>query len=121
MRLFFALPLSLPVREALSAAEAALRRQGRGSFPPPENLHLTLAFLGETSDLDGARAALAGVSCRPFSLAVGGPLGHFDDLWWGGGRARPPREGRERALRLARRWAWVTCCPSGALEEGLGR
>ena len=87
MRLFFALPLSLPVREALSAAEAALRRQGRGSFPPPENLHLTLAFLGETSDLDGARAALAGISCRPFSLAVGGPLGHFDDLWWAGVRA----------------------------------
>ena len=30
-------------------------------------------------------------------------------------------EGRELALRLARRWPWVTCCPGGALEEWLGR
>ena len=30
-------------------------------------------------------------------------------------------EGRELALRLALRWSWVTCCPSGALEEWLGR
>ena len=87
MRLFLAVPLSPPVREALRTAQADLRRQGRGSFPPPENLHLTLAFLGETSDLDGARAALAGVSCRPFSLAVGGSLDHFDDLWWAAVRA----------------------------------
>ena len=30
-------------------------------------------------------------------------------------------EGRELALHLALRWSWVTCCPRGALEEGLGR
>ena len=30
-------------------------------------------------------------------------------------------EGRELALRLSLRWSWVTCCPSGALEEWLGR
>ena len=87
MRLFLAIPLSPSVQEALLSAQADLRRQGKGTFPPPENLHLTLAFLGEISDLDGARAALASVSCRPFSLAVGGPLGHFDDLWWASIRA----------------------------------
>ena len=47
MRLFLAIQLSPAVREALLTAQDALRRQGRGSFPPPENLHLTLAFLGE--------------------------------------------------------------------------
>ena len=87
MRLFLAVPSPRRCGRPCCTAQADLRRQGRGSFPPPENLHLTLAFLGETSDLDGARAALAGVSCRPFSLAVGGPLGHFDDLWWAGVRA----------------------------------
>ena len=46
MRLFLAIQLSPAVREALLTAQDALRRQGRGSFPPPENLHLTLAFLG---------------------------------------------------------------------------
>ena len=87
MRLFLAIPLSPSVQEALLSAQADLRRQGRGAFPPPENLHLTLAFLGETSAPDGARAALASVSCRPFSLAVGGPLDHFDGLWWASVRA----------------------------------
>ena len=70
MRLFLAIQLSPAVREALLTAQDALRRQGRGSFPPPENLHLTLAFLGEAEDPARARAALAEVSCRPFSLPV---------------------------------------------------
>ena len=99
MRLFLAVPLSPSGREALCTAQADLRRQGRGSFPPPKNLHLTLAFLGETSDLDGARAALAAVSCRPFSLAVGGPLGRFGDLWWAGVRADAALEDLALALQ----------------------
>ena len=98
MRLFLAIQLSSAVREALLTAEDTLRRQGRGSFPPPENLHLTLAFLGETADLAGARAVLSQVSCRPFSLAVGGPPGHFGDLWWAGVRADPALE--ELAMSL---------------------
>ena len=92
MRLFLAIQLSPAVREALLTAQDALRRQGRGSFPPPENLHLTLAFLGEAEDPARARAALSEVSCRPCSLAVGGPPGHFGDLWWAGVRADPALE-----------------------------
>ena len=84
MRLFFALRLSPSVAEALTQAQADLRRQGRGTFPPPENLHLTLAFLGETEALSEATAALAAIRARPFSLSVGGPPGHFDDVWWAG-------------------------------------
>ena len=87
MRLFMAIQFSPAVREALLAAQRALCRQGRGIFTQPENLHLTLAFIGETENLEEARAALTGISCRPFSLAVGGPLGHFGDLWWAGIRA----------------------------------
>ena len=98
MRLFLAIPLSPSVQEALLSAQADLRRQGRGAFPPPENLHLTLAFLGETEDPAGARAFLSQVSCRPFSLAVGGPPGHFGDLWWAGVRADPALE--ELAMSL---------------------
>ena len=79
MRLFLAIQLSPAVREALLTAQDALRRQGRGSFPPPE-------------DPARARAALSEVSCRPFSLAVGGPPGHFGDLWWAGVRADPALE-----------------------------
>ena len=84
MRLFLAILPSPAVRASLEAAQDALRLQGRGTFPPPEALHLTLAFLGETEDLSGATAALAAVRARPFSLSVGGPPGRFNDLWWAG-------------------------------------
>ena len=82
MRLFLAIQLSPAVREALLTAEDTLRRQGRGSFPPPENLHLTLAFLGETEDPAGARAVLSQVSCRPFSLAVEASYANRGGLIW---------------------------------------
>ena len=84
MRLFLAIRPSPAVRTSLEAAQDALRRQGRGTFPPPENLHLTLAFLGQTENLAGAGAALDAIRTRPFSLAVGGPPGHFDAVWWAG-------------------------------------
>lgn len=63
MRLFVAIRFSPAVRAVLLDAMDALRRQGQGTFTRPENLHLTLAFLGEVED-----------------------LGRFEDLWWAGVR-----------------------------------
>ena len=67
MRLFAAIQFSPAVKAALLEAVAALRHQGTGTFTRPENLHLTLAFIGETEDLPGAKAALDAV-CAPVSL-----------------------------------------------------
>ena len=51
MRLFIALPVPADAQKALISAQAALKRSGvRGRFSPPENLHMTLVFLGETPD-----------------------------------------------------------------------
>ena len=51
MRLFIALPVTADVRRALENTQAELRRQGvRGRCTPPENLHMTLAFLGNVDD-----------------------------------------------------------------------
>lgn len=48
-RLFVALPLPLRIREALSRSAGALLADARGwRLVPPQNLHLTLRFLGET-------------------------------------------------------------------------
>ena len=58
MRLFVAIRPSPAVRDVLLDAEAALRRQGRGTFTRPENLHLTLAFVGEAERAAPAQAAL---------------------------------------------------------------
>ena len=85
MRLFLAIPVSPAVRAALLHTAAQMKRLGSGTFARPENLHLTLAFLGETERLAAARGALdrACEKAAPFSMAVGG-LGRFGDLWWAG-------------------------------------
>jgi 2'-5' RNA ligase len=58
MRLFVALPLDDDVRLALDAVQRQLRGQGVAArYTRPDNLHLTLAFIGETAA--AAEAALA--------------------------------------------------------------
>jgi len=103
MRLFVAIRFSPAVHDALTAAISALRRQGSGTFTRPENLHLTLAFIGETENVDAARRALASVAgSGKFSFSVGG-MGCFDDLWWAGvSDSQPLKElalGVQAALR----------------------
>jgi len=84
MRLFVAVRFSPEIRSALLETIASLSRSGSGNFTRPENLHLTLAFLGETEDPAGAKAALAEAATGgPFPLTVGG-FGSFDDLLWVG-------------------------------------
>ena len=51
MRLFIALPVPEDVRRALTETQDALRKRGvRGRFTRPENLHMTLVFLGNAPD-----------------------------------------------------------------------
>lgn len=88
MRLFVAIQFSPEVHEALLRAQDALRLQGKGRFTPPENLHLTLAFLGSVQTPDAAIRALQQVCVRPFPITVQG-IGFFGDLCWAGARLSP--------------------------------
>lgn len=89
MRLFLAVQLSSPVKDALCQAIESLKKQSRqGNFTRRENLHLTLAFLGETSRLAAAKRVLDELEVPPpFSLTISG-LGRFrregGDIWWAG-------------------------------------
>ena len=84
MRLFIALELSDEMKDALLCAQNDLFDRGvRGSYTPEENLHLTLAFIGEYPDAAPVLDALAGVSFTPFEIALEG-MGCFGDLWWAG-------------------------------------
>lgn len=101
MRLFVALPLEGAPRDAALAVQRALRAKDvEGSYAKPENLHLTLAFIGEYPDPEAVLEALAGVELRPFELRLSG-LGAFGDLWWLGAEPAEPLEALARRVRRA--------------------
>ena len=70
-RLFIAIQLNDETRESVRETQAAFRRQGvRGNYTPAENLHLTLAFIGEYGDPDSVLDAMETVRFSPFSLTM---------------------------------------------------
>ncbi len=84
MRLFIAINLNDSMKDALIRAQNRMYDRGvRGNYTPEENLHLTLAFIGEVPDAQPVLDALSGVSFAPFPLRLDG-LGCFGDLWWAG-------------------------------------
>ena len=102
MRLFVALPTDAAARAALRDYQASLHALGlRGSETRPENLHITLAFLGELPDAAPVIEAMRAVrSSGPLSLLLDRP-GRFQQrdgalLWLG-----PGRDGAVRKLAAA--------------------
>ncbi|MDE2766176.1 MAG: RNA 2',3'-cyclic phosphodiesterase [Chloroflexota bacterium] len=76
LRLFVAVEAPAPVRDALTAAQAEMRRRTRSRlrWMKPDALHLTLRFLGE---IDAAAAPQlsaaverAASGCKPFALRL---------------------------------------------------
>ena len=101
MRLFIAIAPDRPMRNALVSVQDALRRQGvRGNYTPPENLHLTLAFIGEYGDPDAVLAAMESLSFAPIPLRLD-RLGAFDALWWAGLAESGELDALVRQLRRA--------------------
>jgi RNA 2',3'-cyclic 3'-phosphodiesterase len=97
MRLFVALEIPSAVRENLAALLKPLRAVSpQTRWVRPENLHVTLKFVGEVAEakLAGFRGALAGVrSEQPVTLDFRG-LGFFPDekhprVFWAGIAASP--------------------------------
>ena len=84
MRLFIAIRFNRDMKDALSRMQNSMQRQGvRGNYTPAENLHLTLAFIGEYPDPEDVREVLYGIEFEPFQLRLSG-AGSFKGLWWAG-------------------------------------
>ncbi len=84
MRLFIAIKLNHEMKDALTDLQARMQRQGvRGNFTKRENLHLTLAFIGEYPDPDEVIDVLETVDFEPLRLSLEG-IGSFGNLWWAG-------------------------------------
>ena len=100
MRIFIAIRFTEAFKASILDAQEGLKEQGiRGNFTRTENLHLTLAFIGETDRIDDIKAAVASVRFDPFVITTG-QLGCFNGrsrvLWMG-------IQGKEKVKALALR------------------
>lgn len=101
MRLFIAINLNDEMKDALLDIQDTMRTYGiRGRETPAENMHLTLAFIGDYDDPDHVKSVIDGIEIRPFDIALSG-IGAFGDLWWAGIEESAPLQAVVRKLRRA--------------------
>ena len=84
MRLFISINFDNNIKDALLSVQDAMKLKGvRGNFTRLENMHLTLAFIGEYSDPDYVREVIDSIAIAPFDIILSG-MGDFGSLWWVG-------------------------------------
>ncbi|SDB64272.1 RNA 2',3'-cyclic phosphodiesterase [Butyrivibrio sp. INlla16] len=80
MRLFIAIVLDENMTDALAEMQDDLMREGiRGSYTRPENLHITLAFLGENDEPEKVIEVMRDVPLKSFSIKASGTR-RFKDM-----------------------------------------
>jgi 2'-5' RNA ligase len=105
MRLFIAILLSDDIKDELCSCIGRLRDEAEsGSFTRRENLHLTLAFIGQTERLDDVKRAVNSVTSPCFELMLEGS-GVFrrdgGDVFWAGIRRSEALDKLYRTLNAA--------------------
>lgn len=101
MRLFVAIPFSDAFKKTLGDIMWELKNRGvEGNFTPPERLHMTICFIGESSRSEEIIDALRGITWKPFSLTLS-ELGHFKDLIWIGTNDCPELHVLVKKIRTA--------------------
>lgn len=101
MRLFIAVQLSDEMKASVTGTMHELKKAGvKGSYVPSQNLHLTLAFIGETKEAEAIKAAMQTISFKPFRLTLS-EMGTFGDLLWVGLKGNQGLSALVRAVRGA--------------------
>lgn len=72
MRIFIAIRFTEAFKSSILDAQDGLKEYGvKGNYTQPENLHLTLAFIGETERVEEIKAAVDSVKFEPFVIRTG--------------------------------------------------
>ena len=101
MRVFISISLSDRIKESAGQVMTQMKKSGaKGRYTDPENMHLTLAFIGETNDVSEIMEALDQVNFHPFRIVTEG-FGHFGNLFWMGLRKEPALTGLVRKIKRA--------------------
>ena len=101
MRLFIAILFEDNVLDALTDFQADLKSRGvTGNYTRRENLHITLAFIGDYGNPDEVLDAMEQVDFRPIEISLDG-VGSFGELFWAGLADDPQLMGYVKRLRRA--------------------
>ena len=109
MRLFIAIELSDPMKKALVGVMHEMKKQGvNGSFIPMQNLHMTLAFIGESNQVDEIRQVMDSIPLEKARLSFS-EFGWFKDLMWIGIKGNQKIKKYVADLRKALKDASIPC------------
>lgn len=85
MRLFIAIKFSPEIERILTDLQSNMKESGIiGNYTSRQNLHLTLAFIGEYNDPGIVMETLRKVIFKPFRLTLEEKTGNFGDILWVG-------------------------------------
>ena len=99
MRLFIAIQFDKKILDALTDFQNDLKRMGvTGNYTRRENLHITLAFIGEYGNPDDILEAMENVDFRPMDINLDG-VGNFGEIFWVGLKDNPELKGYVKRLR----------------------
>ena len=102
MRLFAAITLSEELKKGITSTLHDLKIAGvKGSYVPLQNLHVTLAFIGEVKNAETVKDALRQVSVKPFRLTIS-DMGSFgSEALYAGVKGNQGLSGLAKAVRDA--------------------
>ncbi len=101
MRLFIAIQFDETILNTLTDFQEELKRLGvTGNYTKQENLHLTLAFIGDYGNPEEILDAMEQVTFRPVEIRLDG-VGSFGDLFWAGLSENQELFGYVKRLRRA--------------------
>ncbi len=101
MRLFIAIRFEKQILNELARYQAEMKGLGvTGNYSREENLHITLAFIGEYGSPDDVLDVLEQVPFRAFDISLD-RVGQFGDIFWAGIGNNPELEAYVKRLRRA--------------------
>ena len=101
MRLFIAIRLSDEMKKALINCMHDLKKQGvEGNYVPAQNLHMTLAFIGEYNEPEKVKKVIKKVPMPEFRLSLS-EKGNFGNILWAGVKGNQKLKAYVKELRSA--------------------
>lgn len=101
MRQFIALTFNSSFKEELVHIMDTLKEEGiKGKYYDPDNLHMTLAFFGETNRQDEIMEIIQSIPFPEITITIN-RIGHFKKIYWVGIQENPELDTYVNTLRNA--------------------